>query len=75
MNKDFHLDVTGCGGQLTLRPYTVITAGSDGDGGSGAVYGDLITLCPFPAPDRQVRSTFRVFPDAPGPGSQPPWIP
>ncbi|MEV6069700.1 MspA family porin [Nocardia sp. NPDC052001] len=44
MNKDFHLDVTGCGGQLTLRPYTIITANSDGDGGSGAVYGDLITL-------------------------------
>ncbi|WP_194852879.1 MspA family porin [Nocardia sp. SYP-A9097] len=44
MNNDFHLNVTGCGGQLTLRPYTIITANSDGDSGSGAVYGDLIVL-------------------------------
>ncbi|WP_169813194.1 MspA family porin [Nocardia jejuensis] len=44
VNQDFHLMVNGCGGPLTLRPYTLITAKADGDGGTGAVYGDPITL-------------------------------
>ncbi|MVU78851.1 hypothetical protein GPX89_16555 [Nocardia sp. ET3-3] len=42
--QDFHLMVGDCGGQLTIRPYTQIRADSGGDSGSGAVYGDPITL-------------------------------
>ncbi|MTE11661.1 MspA family porin [Nocardia aurantiaca] len=42
--QDFHLMVGGCGGQLTIRPYTLVRADSGPDGGSGAVYGDPITL-------------------------------
>lgn len=44
MVEDFHLMVGGCGGPLTIRPYTLITADSPEAGGSGAVYGDPITL-------------------------------
>ncbi|MET8422467.1 MspA family porin [Nocardia sp. NPDC004860] len=42
--QDFHLMVGDCGGPLTIRPYTLISADSGPDGGSGAVYGDPITL-------------------------------
>ncbi|MGW3541024.1 MspA family porin [Nocardia niigatensis] len=42
--QDFHLMVGGCGGPLTIRPYTLLSADSGPDGGSGAVYGDPITL-------------------------------
>ncbi|AYF75115.1 hypothetical protein D7D52_15985 [Nocardia yunnanensis] len=44
MIQDLHLMVSGCGGPLTIRPYTQIRADRGGDGGSGAVYGDLLTL-------------------------------
>lgn len=44
MSRDFHLVVEGCGGALTIRPYTRIEVDSPETTANGAVYGDVIVL-------------------------------
>lgn len=44
MSRDFHLTVQGCGGPLSIRPYTRIEVESPEVNGNGAVYGDVIVL-------------------------------
>ncbi len=44
MSHDFHLMVEGCGGPLTIRPYTKIEVDSPETSANGAVYGDIIVL-------------------------------
>ncbi|TLF82340.1 MspA family porin [Nocardia cyriacigeorgica] len=44
VSRDFHLLVQGCGGPLTIRAYTKITADSPAVTGNGAVFGDPIVL-------------------------------
>ncbi|MBH0777502.1 MspA family porin [Nocardia bovistercoris] len=44
MSRDFHLKVEGCGGPLSIRPYTRIEVESPEVNGNGAVYGDVIVL-------------------------------
>ncbi|MET7768594.1 MspA family porin [Nocardia sp. NPDC005366] len=44
MSRDFHLLAEGCGGPLTIRPYTRIEVDSPETSANGAVYGDVIVL-------------------------------
>ncbi|MEV0293336.1 MspA family porin [Nocardia sp. NPDC050710] len=44
MSRDFHLLVEGCGGPLSIRPYTRIEVESPEATTNGAVYGDVIAL-------------------------------
>ncbi|MEV0252145.1 MspA family porin [Nocardia sp. NPDC050712] len=44
MSRDFHLVVQGCGGPLTIRPFTTIDVDSPEATTNGAVYGDPIVF-------------------------------
>ncbi|WP_433192358.1 MspA family porin [Nocardia sp. CA-107356] len=44
VSRDFHIQVSGCGGALTIRAYARVTAESTAVDASGASYGDPIVL-------------------------------
>jgi hypothetical protein len=44
VSHDFHLSVKNCGGPLTIRPYSMITASSPDTDATGAVFGDPAVL-------------------------------
>ncbi|MEU0507559.1 MspA family porin [Nocardia sp. NPDC005998] len=44
VSRDFHIQVSGCGGALTIRAYARVTAESAAVDASGASYGDPIVL-------------------------------